>query len=318
MANYTTSSDLKTDALDRAQEPTDGTSDFDSMALRFLNRAYQEVWTGGGAFEPGLNETWWWLRKEASLILQPRITSGTVSVTHDSASITFSSSIATDLAGYHFKVDGFDDVFKIATHGGATDAATLDSVYTGATDGTAGYTAFKVDYDLASDVMHLFHPMHAQRHTRKITLADLDALHEAHPLTSIESGVPENFAMTAQRTVRFSHYGPRESDELIRVDYDYLFEPADLADDSSEPVVPRQYRKVLSDMTTMFLLAQKNDDRADGVGRMARAGLRAMARENRRRWALQGNMGQILPRDPRHPTRPESGPPRTSSGLILG
>ena len=41
MANYTTSADLVTDILFRSNEPTDGTSDFDSIALQYLNRAYQ-------------------------------------------------------------------------------------------------------------------------------------------------------------------------------------------------------------------------------------------------------------------------------------
>lgn len=318
MANYTTAKDLIDDALQRANEPTGGASEFQDLAIRLLNRAYQELWTGGGAFEPRINESWWWLRARGQLLLEPQVTSGTVSVTQGSDAITFSSAITTDLAGYHFQVDGHPDVFVIDTHGGSTDAATLDTVYTGDTESEANYQAFKVDYDLAADVLSLMHPMQTQRTERSIHLIGLEELHEAYPLTSIRDGVPDRFAMLDETKVRFNRAGDDDG-EQIRVDYHYLFEPDDLEyTAASVPSVPRQYRKVLADMVVFWLLVQKNDERANGVGKQARAGIRAMVAENRRRWALQANMGVIRPRDPRHPGRPADGPVRTESGMILG
>ena len=82
MANYTFSSDLVNDILFRAGEPIDGTSDFDSVALQYLNRAYQSVWSGGSEILPQINEQWWWLRKDDQgvLTLNPVIDTGTVLV----------------------------------------------------------------------------------------------------------------------------------------------------------------------------------------------------------------------------------------------
>ena len=43
MANLTTSEDIIVDALFRSAEPVDGTSDYDTQALTWLNRTYTET-----------------------------------------------------------------------------------------------------------------------------------------------------------------------------------------------------------------------------------------------------------------------------------
>jgi len=66
-----------------------------------------------------------------------------------------------------------------------------------------------------------------------------------------------------------------------------------------------------------FLHTDKNDNRADGVGMLARSGLRAMARENRqRKTAVSRLMGKILPRQTELPQN--VAPLRTEAGLIIG
>src|SRR3989304_5879373 len=123
MSNYTHSQDLVTDILFRNGEPTDGTSDFDSVALQYLNRGYQIVWTGGAELDPSLNEKWLWLRKNPPgvLTLEPRIVNGTVRVTKGSTAITFSEgagpAIPAKLGRLLVAVDaGNGDVFRIATN----------------------------------------------------------------------------------------------------------------------------------------------------------------------------------------------------------
>ena len=84
MANLTTSKDIKDYVLFHADEPTDGSSDFNDQSVVEMNRAYENIWTGGSAFDPTISEKWWWLKKEASLILNPQRDSGTVAVTNNS------------------------------------------------------------------------------------------------------------------------------------------------------------------------------------------------------------------------------------------
>lgn len=328
MANLTTSADILDDVLFRCGEPTDSTSDFYAAALRYVNRAYQTIWMGGGELDPSLvNTTWWWLRRgtPGTLTLQPEITTGTVSVTNNSASITFSSAPSVSVADFHFKVTDHADVFRVETHTAAAAAATLDSVYTGDTDTAAAYWVRKIEYDLRTDVMALTGPMRAyQDNVYDIHMMETKEVERIWPLAQLDTGIPKAYSVIRDRfstdnptRIRFSHAGGLDSTDLIRVDYDYFFMPSDLADDTTEPRLPRQYRKILSDLAAGWLMMDKNDNRAPSLITAAKSGLQAMAKENRRRWQMGGRaLGQIYARP--NAVSAFSPPLRTSSGLIIG
>lgn len=322
MANYTTNADLVTDILFRANEPTDGTSDFDAIALQYLNRAYQGLWSGGSEIDPEVNEVWWWLRKDDQgvLTLNPLQDTGTIAVTNGSASATLSSSIAATMAGRHIKIDDHPDVFIITAHSGGSTSITLESVYTGSTDAAASFKIMQLDYDLASDVLYLTSPFMAYQDGRhEIPVMSLDALRANWPLNEAGSGVPKNAAFIGERKVRFSHYGGTSSTDLIKLDYEYVYEPSDLSDDSNEPLVPRQYRKILADWATGYVLADKDDAKAPNMIEGARRGINAMAKENRRRQMMASgteNFARIFPR--LGEKNLFKGPLRTESGLIIG
>lgn len=323
MANYTTSADLLDDILFRAGEAIDGTSDFNAAAIRYLNRAYQGIWSGGSELDPTIQEVWWWLRKDdqGTLILDPVINSGTVSVTNNSTSITFSTGPTPSVAGRHIKINDHADVFIITAHTATETGATLESVYTGETDASASFKVMHLDYDLNdtnTDILYLSSPLFAYQADRgEINHISLHQLREKWPLNQTASGVPREFSMISETALRFSHYGGRSSTELIKIDYEYIREPPDLADDSTEPVVPRQYRRILADWALGFLYDSKQDDRAQGAILLARNGLRAMSNENRKRLKAMGRgFGHIFTRQ-RQLDR-FIGPLRTETGLIIG
>ncbi len=314
MANLTTSADILDDALFRCGEATDTSSDFYNDAINHLNRGYREVWMGGGAIHPQVNEDWWWLRAEASLILDPITKTGTVSVTQNNATITFSSAPADSKTGWFFKVDDHNDVFKISSHTGGNTNATLDTVYTGDTDATASYRVMNVEYDLASDFMKLVGPMRQyQKPPFNILVQSSRSVEDDYPFHKIASGAPTRGFFIDTNTVRFNAYGDEDGD-YIRVDYDYLKQPTALADDSNEPLMPLQYRHILSDIVCMYLMTDKNDTRAVDMGVLAKQGLIGMQRENRQRWAAMGVPGKITPRQDLLPRRVL----KTEGGLVLG
>jgi len=321
MANYQYTTDIKADVLDRANEPTDGTSDFDSVCEDYINRAYQSIWTGGGELDPEIQEDWWWLRSTTPgiLTLNPVVTTGTISVTNNSTTMTLSASNATSMAERHIKIDGHDDIFVISAHTAGTTGITSDSVYTGDTDTAATYKIMQLEYDLASDVLSVSAPMRVYQNTRsRIIGMELDSLERLWPLRSVDNGVPRNFAMIEEQKVRFSHYGGTSSTDLMRVDYDYKARPAVLAFSASEePLVPWQYRKILADFGLMFMYQRKSDSGFEKAGLMAREGLMSMAKENRKRLGNFGqNFGHIAPRGRNN--NASRGLLRTSSGLIIG
>ena len=305
MANYTYTSDIVLDALFRAGEPADSTSDFYTQSFVYLNNLYMQLCRGGSELVPTIHEDWSWLRKPSPgvLIIEPPITTGTASVTLGSTSVTLSTT-PTNYAGsnlsvatWYFRVTGHPDVFKVASHTSGTTSVTLDAAYTGTTNTAASYTLFRTDYNLATDVLRLVAPMRVYRNAGwgarddyKIYMCDLDALEEGYPTALIDQGVPDYFAMVGETTqgtkrIRFNRCGGGASatTTVYRVEYEYLVVPTALTSPGTAevPLVPYEWRHVLADFLLAYLFGVKNDDRTAGVVQAAQQGLQGMARENR-------------------------------------
>lgn len=319
MANYRYTSDLVKDVLFRAGEPTGGASAYQDRALQYVNRAYQALWLGGSEIDPKINETWWWLQREGTLIL-PAAVKGSATVTEGSATVSLDPAPASSLAGWHIRFEGRSTVYRIDAHTGGVASVTLDQDYLEAS-GELDFVAFKIEYDLADDILDgkVITPMRAHRQHEwgsKIEGVALDALWMNAPLTAIQAGVPFEYTQISETKVRFNRYvGPNE--KPLRVDYWYFFEPSELVNEANEePVVPLAYRRILADVATYWLFLDKADARADAAVLAAKSLLKAMQREHRKRLALAGSMGQIYPR---RPARANSrGLLRTESGSIIG
>ncbi len=299
MANLKFSSDIIEHVLFEGGEKIDGTSDYDARVLIWLNANYKKIWQGGSEFDPAINEDWTWLREKGNIILQTKIATGTVSVTNNSATATLSAGQAVSMADWFFKVDGYEGIFRVASHTAASDTLTLDSVYTGDTNATASYKLVKLDYPLASDAIEILTPMRtAHRANRwfgdrgKINGVSLQSMPEPYIL---RTGIPYFFTQINETTVRFDRYA---DSDLLRIDYRYKKRPADLTDSGSEePLVPLHHRHVLASMTLFNLLKAKNDDRAETEALIAKQGLKAMSVENQNRLSQMDNdYGRIHPR----------------------
>jgi hypothetical protein len=325
MANYNTAADLVADILGRSDEAIDGTSDFDALALQYLNRAYIGIWRGGAELDPRVREAWWWLRKDAQgvITLDPSINAGSVAITNNNAGVTFSSAPTLSVSGWHLKVDTHPDVFILTDHTIAQTGGTLESVYTGPDDTAAAYKVFHLDYSLATDVLYLSHPMSSYRSIgigrgHQINYIDMEPFKQKWPLQHIHVGTPHNFTMLGERKVRFSHSGGVTTGDLIKIDYEYIREPADLTNSATSiPVLPRQYRTIISDWGTALLLEDKSDNRAKDALKLAQNGLQGMALDHRSRSnRAGGTFGQIITRQ--GAVLRLQGPLRTESGLIIG
>jgi hypothetical protein len=326
MTTLTTNSDIKRDVLFRAGEPTDTSSDFDAQTLEYMNRAYRDIWMGGGALIEDMNEPWLWLKKDppGTITLIPVINLGTVSVTNGSVNITFSAIPAdytgnVSVVGRFFKVDPAPDIFRIATHVSGSTSATLDTVYTDVTSAAANYKLMALEYTLASDLLRVISPMRIYAQNKyEVEGLDLISLERDQPLSYIQSGVPTRFAPVTENKIRFNKFGGLTKTELMRVEYDYLAAPvAELADDTGVCLIPLVHRQVLADMTLYYLFVSKSDLRAELIGMQAKAGLRAMAKDNQARRAQMGRqVGGIITR----PTKFNRFDRvlRTTSGLIVG
>jgi hypothetical protein len=303
MANLIYTADILADALFRAGEPTDGTSDYAGQSLSYLNNLYMQICRGGAEVDPGLAEDWAWLRKPLPgvLVLSPPMTAGTVAVTQGSAAATLSQvpvnyvGIPVSAVNWFLKITSEPDIVRVIAHTPGTTALTLDAAFTGDTAATAGYTLFLTDYDLAADLLRVIAPLRTFRNSGwnsrddyKIYSVDLDTMEEEWPLALIESGIPDYFAPIGETTggvkrVRFNRCGGPDPTVAYRVEYEYLYRPTPLTSPGTleEPALPREWRHLLADYLTAYLFGIKHDDRMAGAGGAAQAGLRGMASENR-------------------------------------
>jgi hypothetical protein len=147
------------------------------------------------------------------------------------------------------------------------------------------------------------------------------------PLEDTSSGQPEAFALIGDGasdnlTIRFSHYGGTSATELYKVDYEFTKAPSDLTDAAVNPVIPRQYRKILCDWALSFVLSDKGEmDRSAVALGLAQSGLRAMAQDHRNQMQLSAmspeggfSTGRIYPRGRKWSPR---SPLRTAAGFII-
>lgn len=149
MAQFRTVADLKTEILQKAGEPTNGNSAYDSLAMTYLNKAHQLIIGGGNIFSAKVDEAWKWAEHRYPIILelQPALTTGTVTFTQNSRSITFSSAPTASVEGWYVQGTGDKSVYRVTQHTAASTAATIESGYM-ETTGSKGYKCFKLDYDI--------------------------------------------------------------------------------------------------------------------------------------------------------------------------
>lgn len=142
-------------ALANAGEVTNGNSAYETDLLNKLNRVHFTL-IAGGTISLGkdisveIDEVWPWAKAERPMILelQPKITSGTVTVTLGSEVGAFSSGPSVSVAGWYLSIDGKEGLYRIASHTAAATAFELDGAWPLATVSGGSFKVFKLDYDL--------------------------------------------------------------------------------------------------------------------------------------------------------------------------
>ena len=231
---FETTADLRSAALQRAGEVTDGTSDYHSIALEQMNNLYRSLYAGGLEFDVTLGEVWDWAKAPSPglLKLEPALEAGTVSLTLDSTSGTLSSAPAAALGslnGWFLYITNESIVYRISAHTAGATAITLDQAYMGATGATKAYRLVKLDYELTADqIERLVQTMRAFTLTgndnkpHEIAGIDAAALDRNYPLVTFREGIPTSYAQIANAngtiTVRFNSCPA----DATRVEYEYI------------------------------------------------------------------------------------------------
>lgn len=295
MADLSTTPDIVNYVLKGMNEPTDGTSVFQSDVLDQVNHIYRLMYAGGGelnASEKRKPMAPPWARSQYPLVvnLEPPISVGTINVTNNSATVTFSSAPANSVAGFQLKVRGEPEVYRIAAHTGGNATATLDANYVGDTNAVALYDVFKLRYSLGSDVLGIVTPFrvfsNSQRGTdnrRQIDVIDETQFDARYPLALIRNEFPSH-----AKIVYSDPSGSNNTIDVVfnswnsdreRIEIPYVRIPVALTLSGSNPIMPIQWRPVLAEYALLFMLRDADDDRAPGQAQIAKGKFEAIVSE---------------------------------------
>ena len=326
MAVFTSAQDCLNAALTWAGElpnvatlPTDSpSSEFRTVGMDYLNRAYLAIVSGSNEFDVDLNESWLWARPSnpGVITLQPQITTG-VTITQQSTTGTFGS-IPTDpvgnnisVVGCYVKVDGQADYMIVTAHTAGTTSFTIDEPWTGTTTNGTSSIIYFLDYPTVSNIIRLIAPMRIYRYQGNPSIvgaqsggellgSDYAAMLREYPLHAIATYIPNRFAVknfdttTNTYTIRMNAQTPGQA----RVEYDYIPYPTLLTDSSSSiPIVPLTHRVCLAYCTAYFILMDKFDERAQQYLQLLQASLKSMKRaDETQRQAINPFRARLVPR----------------------
>ena len=359
MANFSTLQDVLVYALFRGGEFTSGTlldGDFynntnGGQALKYVNDTMEGLLLGsplglvGESGQPMPGVDWWWARKAplGTLFLKAPVSTGTATIRKGQNAVTFDSLLSEgsaiigqfiigqgivggpiDLTGYRIRFGSSRFLPRVASAdlSGNTTACTLDDFWPDDDQIGVTYTAFKLEYELASDFLRFAGQPTLSTEPWRMDIMDVDTLDYAFPVSAIQQKTaPDAAALITPTRLRMSHYTP----DVSRIEYPYIFMPSSFVVSAAKPaiqttdlVLPAHYRRILGLGAAYYILYDKADSKAGDVLAEFRGLYRAMMQEHQKHQRKMSRaFGRINYRLGQVRGLPGQGPLRTNSGLII-
>jgi hypothetical protein len=271
---YATFSDLYTGLMNAVRTDTSTTATSD-QAKRYINVALQDMHLGFDYKFP-------WAERTAKLITQAQYTTGTITATKGSTTITGSSTlwntnndftVKNMRAGGKIVINGGFEVYEIASVGSDT-AAVLTSKWTQDTVSAGSYVYFEDEYALASDFLRPIDQTKFGDGGMEIELIGRTEFRRRYPKSNITGRIevativdkPPSGNTTPIRKVWF--WKPPSTAQTIP--YSYITSnlatstlgvaQAELSASTDEPIIPLRYRHGLLLHALMNWYRDKKDD----------------------------------------------------------
>jgi hypothetical protein len=202
-------------------------------------------------------KNWKWLRKNVRLVQDPYFSTGTATVTPDSATVTLSNAPTTSKTGYFFATDGFDEVYYVSAHTASSTTVTLSSAFKGVYSTTATFKIWKDWVTLPTncretfEVAHGFHsvPMEGVglQEFRRIFQASPRAADRPYYYTTDDFVDPDTTGdgETESNRYRILRIHPAQNTNSTTLYVDYIQDVTALDVDADEPLMPINDRIVL-------------------------------------------------------------------------
>lgn len=131
----------------------------DTVALNRIKRAINMAYIN----EVVPYDQWKWLRGSINLVHDAAITTGTCTVTQNSATVTLTTAPANSVRGYYFSPNSSSTLYKVAKHTAGSTTVYLDCVYIGETDSEANYKIWTDAVPLPADCREVLKVTHAHQ-----------------------------------------------------------------------------------------------------------------------------------------------------------
>lgn len=264
-------SDIKSYVLFRGDEPTDGSSDYDTQVENAIIEAWREIYP---------RAPWLDLVKDPPgvFVTSDDVTNRTLTIAAAGTSVagTLSSSIATSISGFKIRPTGESYILRVTAHVAGATAITLDAAPE--TLSAVACTIYQDEYDLASDLGAFVDGLWVDG--RLVTLRSEEWLKAHWPDPPSGATYPVNFARLGRRKIRLSHYPT----SVVRGEYPYTYDPGDPSG-SADLAIPAYLRPALAEKALAVLYNMKMDRRESTADQRAeRMIASAIAYDERRRF----------------------------------
>lgn len=202
---------------------------------------------------------WTWLSGHTDVLHKAYYSTGTVTVTNDSATVTLSTAPSVgsgSRANFLFSVEGYNEIYNISTHTAGATTVVLASNYTGTTTSTATFkiwsdtVALPTNCRETTEVWHDFRrptleALGIQELRRRVLESPKAAIKPMYyaPYDFFDPSTGD--AETESDRYRILKIHPSLTDVTVTLHIDYVKQAAALENDGDEPVMAIEDRMVL-------------------------------------------------------------------------
>jgi hypothetical protein len=187
--------------------------------------------------------SWWWLELEQTLQTVVKVTTGTVTITNNTATLTFSSAPTVSCAGYFVKINGHQEIAKISAHTASTTSATLTSTWKNGTVTAQTFTAWIDNAEISTSMKEIIQITHDKRSV-PLDSTSRSKFQEIRARNPALEGYPTiynvgDFGSGGGRTLRWF---PAASENVTSMHILGVTEATALDADGDEPMMPVEDR----------------------------------------------------------------------------
>lgn len=244
---------MKQDLADRLSAFDETISDDSERLGRWINRAQDNICA-----------SWAWPFNRQLDIIQtvPDYSTGTVNITSNTSTVTFSSGPSQSLTNRFIKFGSLTDWYKITAHTAVSTTATIEPVYQGSTLTSSTFTVRKFSYGLASNALTVIDIKIAynSKYLKSLSPVQTDMMVQMISGT----GTPSGYFVSTPASDGSPQIGFYPNpDAVYNIYVDEKFQPTEMSSDSDTSIIPYSYHDNIVTLASYYGFVKINSlDRA--------------------------------------------------------